>query len=145
MRRQKTFEANLVFALTKQYPSAYGETIANIALNTYVGDFPSKGSLALKAWFGNNQGVNLPEDIDTPIVEAISPYNEQIAALDKQVGAHFRRETLKDASGASMMDPKTQVSKINNVSILDASTKTFEANLVFALTKSGLMPLASIT
>jgi succinyl-CoA synthetase alpha subunit len=98
-------------------------------------DFPSKGSLALKAWFGNNQGVDLPKDLDTPIVEAISPYNEQIAALDKQVGAQFRRETLKDASGASMMDPKTQVSKINNVSILDASTKTFEANLVFALTK----------
>ena len=32
----KTFEANLVFALTKQYPGAYGEAIANIALNTYV-------------------------------------------------------------------------------------------------------------
>jgi succinyl-CoA synthetase alpha subunit len=98
-------------------------------------DFPSKGSLALKAWFGNNQGLKLPKDLDTPVVEAISPYNEQISALDKQVGAQFRRETLKDASGASMMDPKTQVSKINNVSILDASTKNYEANLVFALTK----------
>ena len=98
-------------------------------------DFPSKGSLALKAWFGNNQGLSLPKDLDVPIVEAISPYNEQISALDRQVGAQFRRETLKDASGASMMDPKTQVSKINNVSILDASKKTFEANLVFALTK----------
>ena len=64
-----------------------------------------------------------------------APYNEQIEALDKMVGAQYRRETLKDASGASMMDPKTQVSKIHNTSILDASLKTFEANLVFALTR----------
>jgi len=71
--------------------------------------------------------------LDTPVVEAISPYNEQITALDKQVGAQYRRETLKDTSGASMMDPKTQVSKIHQTSILDASTKSFEANLVFAL------------
>jgi len=71
--------------------------------------------------------------LDVPVVEAISPYNEQIAALDKQVGAQYRRETLKDTSGASMMDPKTQVSKIHQTSILDASTKPFEANLVFAL------------
>jgi hypothetical protein len=49
------------------------------------------------------------------------------------VGAQYRRETLKDTSGASMMDPKTQVSKIHQTSILDASTKSFEANLVFAL------------
>ena len=73
--------------------------------------------------------------MDIPIVEAASPYNEQIEALDKMVGAQHRRETLKDSSGASMMDPKTQVSKIHNTSILDASMKTFEANLVFALTR----------
>ncbi|GJL77918.1 MAG: hypothetical protein NPINA01_09070 [Nitrospinaceae bacterium] len=98
-------------------------------------DFEPKGSLALKCWMGNNQGVRLPDELDIPTVAAISPYNEQIEALDKQVGAQFRRETLKDASGASMMDPKTQVSKIQGVSILDASTKTYEANLVFALVK----------
>ncbi len=98
-------------------------------------DFEPKGSLSLKCWFGNNNGLKLPKELDVPVVEAISPYNEQIEALDKQVGAQLRRETLKDASGASMMDPKTQVSKIHNVSILDASKKTFESNLVFALTK----------
>ncbi|MFQ5717168.1 MAG: CoA-binding protein, partial [Nitrospinales bacterium] len=48
---------------------------------------------------------------------------------------HIRRTPLKDASGVSMMDPKTQVSKIHNVSILDASQKSFESNLVFSLTK----------
>jgi succinyl-CoA synthetase alpha subunit len=98
-------------------------------------DFEPRGSLSLKSWFGNNQGLTLPANLDVPVVEAISPYNEQIEALDKQVGAHFRRETLKDASGASMMDPKTQVSRIHNTSILDASKKTFEANLVYALVR----------
>jgi hypothetical protein len=98
-------------------------------------DFEPKGSLSLKCWFGNNQGMKIPANLDVPVVEAINPYNEQIEALDKQVGANFRRETLKDASGASMMDPKTQVSKIHSTSILDASTKTFEANLVYALVR----------
>lgn len=98
-------------------------------------DFESRGSLSLKCWMGNNQGVSLPKELDVPTVEAINPYNEQIEALDRQVGAQFRRETLKDASGASMMDPKTQVSKIQNVSILDASRKSYEANLAFALVK----------
>ena len=102
-------------------------------LNGKDPDFAPMGSLSLKSWFGNNQGLNLPEELDTPVVEAISPYNEQITALDKQVGAQYRRETLKDTSGASMMDPKTQVSKIHQTSILEASTKSFEANLVFAL------------
>jgi len=98
-------------------------------------DFEPQGSLALKAWFGSNQGLKLPKNLDLPQVEAISPYNEQIQALDKQVGAQFRRETMKDASGASMMDPSTQVSKIHNTSILDASKHTFEANLVYSLLK----------
>ena len=104
-------------------------------LNGKKPDFDSRGSLDLKPWFGNNQGLSLPSELDLPVVEATAPYNEQIEALDKMVGAQHRRETLKDASGASMMDPKTQVSKIHSTSILDASVKTFEANLVYALTR----------
>ena len=104
-------------------------------LNGKKPDFEPKGSLDLKPWFGNNQGLSLPPELDVSVVEASSPYNEQIEALDKMVGAQHRRETLKDASGASMMDPKTQVSKIHNTSILDASMKSFESNLVFALTR----------
>lgn len=98
-------------------------------------DFNPRGNLSLKCWFANNNGIDLPKDLDVPPVEAVKPYNEQIAALGTQIGAQFRRETLKDASGASMMDPKTQVSKIHNVSILDASKRSLEANLVFAMVK----------
>ncbi len=138
------FGVDSIYTPDNPVASKKGALVTNIAyipealtavmkLNGKEPDFASKGSLSLKSWFGNNQGLDLPKGLDTPVVEAISPYNEQIAALDKQVGAQYRRETLKDASGASMMDPKTQVSKIHQTSILDASTKTFEANLVFAL------------
>ncbi|MEC7641036.1 MAG: CoA-binding protein [Nitrospinota bacterium] len=98
-------------------------------------DFEPRGNLSLKCWFGSNIGVKIPGDLDIPVVKALEPYDQQIVALEKRIGAQFRRETLKDASGASMMDPKTQVSKIHNVSILDASKKTLESNLVFSLVK----------
>jgi len=98
-------------------------------------DSEPRGNLALKAWFGNNQGLSLPKDLDIKPEKAIQPYSDQIEALKVQVGAQLRRETLKDASGASKMDRKTQISQIHNVSILDASQKSLEANLVLALTK----------
>ena len=48
---------------------------------------------------------------DLPVVEAIAPYDEQIAQLNRQIGAVFPRQTMKDASGASQMDAKTQVTQ----------------------------------
>jgi hypothetical protein len=106
-----------------------------MALNGMKPDFEPKGNLSLKPWFANNQGIKLPKELDVPVVEAVEPYNEQIEAISRQVGANFPRQTLKDASGASMMDPKTQVTKVHNLSILDASKRSFEENLVFSLTK----------
>lgn len=140
------FGVNGIYTPEKPVFSKKGALVTNIAhipealtkvmeANGMRSDFEPKGSLSLKCWFAGNNGIKLPKEIDLPAVEAIDPYNLQIGALDRQVGAQFRRETLKDASGASMMDPKTQVSKIHNVSILDASRKTLEANLAFALVK----------
>ena len=141
------FGVNDIFTPENPVFSKKGALVTNIAdipealtkvmeLNGKKPDFPSKGNLSLKCWFGSNNGVTLPKDLDIQQVEAIDPYNGQIEALKQQVGAQISRETLKDASGASKMDPKTQVSQIHNVSILDASNKTFEENLVFALTHS---------
>ena len=96
-------------------------------------DFEPRGDLSLKCWLSNTQGLKLPEALDLPVVEAVAPYNEQIAALGEQVGAVFPRQVMKDASGASLMDPKTQVTRIHGVSVLDASTHTFEENLVLGL------------
>ncbi len=98
-------------------------------------DFEPKGDLSLKCWFASNNGVPLPSHLDIPVVEAVAPYNEQIKIVNQQVGAQFPRQSMKDASGASMMDPQTQVTKVHNVSILDATRYPLESNLVFSLIK----------
>ena len=140
------FGVDGIYTPEKPVFSKKGALVTNIAhipealtkvmeLNAVKPDFNPTGDLSLKCWFSNNQGINIPDDLNVSVVEAMEPYNQQIEALDRQIGAQHSRETLKDASGASMMDPKTQVSRIHNTSILDASKSSLEANLVFALTK----------
>jgi len=127
--------------------SRKGAVVTNIAhvpeamtrvmeLNGIKPDFEPRGTLSLKCWFGNSQGLPLSDDLDVPVVEAVRPYNEQIEIISHQIGAQVPRQNLKDASGVSLMDPKTQVSRIHNLSILDASKYSLEENLVFALLKS---------
>ncbi len=124
--------------------SAKGAVVTNIShipeamtcvmkANDSKPDFEPKGDLSKKAWMGNNQGLTLPPELDSPIVEAVAPYNSQIEAVNQLVGAAFPRQTLKDTSGASMMDPKTQVTRVHNISILDATKHSVEANLVMTL------------
>ena len=67
-------------------------------------DFEPEGSLALKPWFGSSQGIVLPPELDLPVVAAASPYDKQIEHLNRQIGAVFPRQAMKDASGASQMD-----------------------------------------
>src|SRR5947209_8852903 len=106
------FGVDGIFAPDKPVYSARGAVVANIAHipaaltavmreNGARADFEAEGSLALKPWFGSDRGLTLPRELDLPVVQAMSPYNEQIAALDRQIGAIFPRQTMKDASGAS--------------------------------------------
>jgi hypothetical protein len=66
-------------------------------------------------------------------VEALAPYNEQVALLNTQIGGVVPRQTMKDASGASQMDAKTQVSSLHGTSMLDAATLPLESNVALAL------------
>ncbi len=127
--------------------SKKGAVVTNIAyipealtkvmeLNGIKPDFEAKGDLSLKCWFSNNAGLAVPGELDAPVVRAVAPYDEQIDHINKQVGAQYPRQSMKDASGASMMDPQTQVTKIHNLSILDASKRSLEENLVFSLLKN---------
>jgi succinyl-CoA synthetase alpha subunit len=124
--------------------SAKGAVVTNIAHiapaltavmreNATKPDFPPEGNTALKPWFGSARGVSLPPELDIPVVEALSPYSEQIAALSKQIGAVYVRQSMKDASGASQMDPKTQVTHLHGLSMLRAAQNSLEANLALAL------------
>src|SRR5439155_15100053 len=74
-----------------------------------------------------------PPELELPVVAAAAPYNEQIAALSKQIGAVLPRQSMKDASGASQMDPQTQVTSLHGVSMLDAAQHSLEANVCLAL------------
>ena len=104
-----------------------------MALNGIEPDFAPKGDLSLKPWFGNNQGLALPPELDLPVVEAPPPYDAQIKELRRQVGGVFIRQSMKDASGATVMDPATQVTSLHGVSMLDAAKEPFEANLCLAV------------
>ena len=140
------FGCNDIYTPEKPVFTKKGAVVTNIAhipealtkvmeANGIKPDFEPTGDLSLKCWMGNDQGLKLPKELDVPVVEAMEPYNEQIEAINRQVGAQFPRQSMKDASGGSMMDPKTQVTRVHKVSILDASKKNLEENLVFSLMK----------
>ena len=143
---QEKFGVKGCFSPETPICSAKGAVVTNIShipqalnavmmMNGIKADFPPRGNLAPKCWFRSDLGMQLPEELTPPIVEAMEPYNDQIADLDKQVGVVFPRQNMKDCSGASRMDPKTQVSQIHGVSVLDASTRTLEENLVQSLVR----------
>ncbi|MBF0427856.1 MAG: CoA-binding protein [Magnetococcales bacterium] len=138
------FGVKAIFTPESPACSAKGAVVTNIAhipmamtsvmmMNGIRPDFEPRGNLAPKCWYFSSQDIALPKELQLPVVEALHPYNEQIAAQAKQVGAIFPRQAMKDASGASRMDPKSQVSQIHGVSVLDASTHTLEENLVLSL------------
>ncbi len=100
-------------------------------------DFPATGDLSLKLWISDNW-FKLPEELDIPVVRAMAPYDQQIREINKQVGANYLRQNMADKSGASRMDPKTQISELHGKSILELSRYTMEENIYFSLAK--IMP-----
>jgi succinyl-CoA synthetase alpha subunit len=138
------FGVDGIFTPERPLFSAKGAVVTNIAHiplalaavmreNATRPDFASEGTTELKPWFGANLGIELPPDIDIPVVEAVAPYNEQIAQLSEQIGAVLPRQNMKDASGASQMDATTQVTSLYGVSMLDAAQYPLEANVCLAL------------
>jgi succinyl-CoA synthetase alpha subunit len=138
------FGVSDIYTPEKPVFSAKGAVVTNIAHipaaltavmreNATRPDFAPEGTLALKAWFGSNAGLALPPELDLPVVEAMAPYNEQIRRINRHIGAVPPRQPMKDASGASQMDPKTQVTSLHGVSILQAAQYPLEANICLAL------------
>ena len=95
--------------------------------------FPRRGSLLLKPWIANDQGLKLPPALALETVEAVPPYNVQIKALGDQIGAVVPRQTMKDKSGATVMDPRTQVTSVHGHSVLDLALLPLEANFALPL------------
>jgi hypothetical protein len=96
-------------------------------------DFRPRGSLALKPWIA--KGLGLPPALAIPVVDAIAPYDEQIKALSKQVGAVIPRQIMKDRSGASVLNPETQVTSLHGHSVLDLALQPLEVNFALPLVR----------
>jgi succinyl-CoA synthetase alpha subunit len=138
------FGVSDVFTPENPVCSARGAVVTNIAhiplamtaVMRLVGslpDFEPQGSLALKPWFASNAGLKLPSELDIPRVEAIAPYSEQIERLNRQIGAVFPRQSMRNTSGASQLDEQTQVASLYGVSMLETAQCPVEANVCLAL------------
>ncbi|MEO1092185.1 MAG: CoA-binding protein [Pseudomonadota bacterium] len=130
---------------TPEHVSAKGAVVVNIAdipaaltavmrLNDIEPDFPNRGSLSLKPWVANDQGLaEFPADLALRPVLALPPYDAQIEALAKQVGAVVARQSMKDLSGASAMDARTQVTRVHGHEVLDLALQPLEATFALPL------------
>jgi succinyl-CoA synthetase alpha subunit len=138
------FDVDSIFTPENPVVSAKGAVVINIAhiplalnrvaeLNGFAPDFPPTGNLALKPWLGNNQGLDLPPEVDLPIAKAMAPYDLQIAHLREQIGAVVPRQSMRDSSGATRMDAATQITSVHGYSVLDLARLPFEVNLALPL------------
>lgn len=140
----KAFGVDRIFTPDAPVCSAKGAVVLNIAhiplaLTTVMAcsgvapDFAPRGDLSLKAWLANNQGLALPPELDLAPVAAPAPYDEQIRMLRRQLGAQIPRRTMKDCSGASKMDPVTQITSVHGFSVLDLALEPLEASFALPL------------
>jgi len=138
------FGVDSIFTPERPIYSAKGAVVTNIAhipsaltavmnKNGIDTDFAPRGSLALKPWIVNDQGLKLPPALVLAAVEALPPYNSQIKALGAQIGAIIPRQGMKDKSGATAMDAKTQVTSVHGHQVLDLALLPLEANFALPL------------
>lgn len=96
-------------------------------------DFEPRGDLSLKPWLSNDQGISLPERLSLLVVRPAEPYASQIDVLKDQIGKVFPRQSMKDKSGASALDPVTQVASVHGHTVLDLALYPIEASFALPL------------
>jgi len=99
-------------------------------------DFEPLGDLSLKPWFVNEQDIPLPSSLALDAVKAVHPYDDEIEKANRQVGAQFIRQNMRNKSGASLMSPKTQVAELHGESILNLVKYPFAEVSIFSITKT---------
>ncbi|HHB79127.1 MAG TPA: CoA-binding protein, partial [Saprospiraceae bacterium] len=103
--------------------------------NGWAPDFDKVGDLSLKPWFANDMGLKLPQKLKIPVVEALAPYNEEIALMNKEFGATYLRQTMRNASGASSMNIHTRLGELHGRAVTELSKYAYEENIFYALAK----------
>lgn len=107
-------------------------------LNAWKPDFEAHGTLNLKPWMGNDMGLHLPPQLKIDIVTAIEPYRTEIEAAQKELGANYLRERMRNASSASVINAKTQIAELHGIPVIDLIDHSLEDNMIFAITKTHL-------
>ena len=132
------------FTPTNPSHSAKGALVRNIAdiplaltmvmrANRIEPDFDPRGNLSLKPWLENDQGLRLPASLVLRTVRPTEPYASQIDLLSWQIGKVFARQPMKDKSGATALDPATQVASLHGYSVLDLAMQPIEASFALPL------------
>ena len=129
---KKVSERGIRVTSIQHIPQALKEIYA---LKGMQPDFESKGNLSLKPWMGNDMGMHLPLKLQIPVVEAIKPYNEEIAKYQKELGANFLRHSMRNASSASVINRKTQIAELHGFPVVELIDKSIESNMIFTVTK----------
>jgi len=104
-------------------------------LHSWKSDFKPKGNLALKLWMGNDMGLHLPPHLKLDVVDAIEPYKTEIEESQKELGAVYLRQRMRNASSASQINAKTQIAELHGFPVIDLIDYSLEANMIFAITK----------
>ncbi len=98
-------------------------------------DFEPRGNLSLKPWMGNDMGMHLPPHLKLSLVKAINPYGQEIEKANKELGAIFLRERMRNASSATRINEKTDVAELHDWPVTELIEFSVESNMIFALTK----------
>lgn len=120
-------------ALVRNIADIPAALTAVMGANGVEPDFEPRGDLSLKPWLANDHGVNLPEPLRPRSVRPAEPYASQIEALDRQIGKIIPRQAMKDKSGASALDPTTQVASVHGHNVLDLALQPIEASFALPL------------
>jgi len=122
----------------QQIPEALGEVMKMLG---HKPDFEPIGDLSLKPWFVNHQGIHFPKELNIDSVKAMAPYDAEIEEANRMVGAQYLRQTMRNASGATRMNRKTDVTEIHGKSLLDLVSEDFGASSLYAVLRE--MPTAN--
>jgi succinyl-CoA synthetase alpha subunit len=104
-------------------------------LHDWKPDFAPKGNLSLKQWMGNDHNLHLPPHLKRDNVAAIEPYKTEIEAAQKELGAIYLRQVMRNASSASQINLQTQIAELHGFPVIDLIDFPLESHMVFALTK----------
>jgi len=125
-------ELGVRVASIQQIPQAMSAIFKKLG---WEADFEPRGDLGLKPWLGNDFGLNLPLHLRLKPEKPIAPYDAEIEAINKQLGATYLRQNMRNASGASRIDPATQVAELHGMPVVELTDYPFESNMLFALIK----------